>query len=230
VCLTGEGYFIEFCKHTGTVNTKIEQHEVLCYRRECIEQRIIFFSSRFFDRAPCTSVLLPEGKPRALIYLHIFKFVYLTILHASYLILKRCSWHWIIIYIQDGGSQIGDRVLHQIWENISHFFASIWYQETVVLQRCEFLCCNNQFYCQQWLCFKALFSIWFRCWLTESEIIGIRGAKVSCCKRCKKRTSGFFISFKVLLFVERNSLEACEGYFSFSRGTRKCAFRKNCCA
>jgi len=57
----------------------------------------MFFNSRFFDGAPFTSVLLPEGKSRALIYLHIFKFAYLAIVHISHLILKRCSWHWIII-------------------------------------------------------------------------------------------------------------------------------------
>jgi hypothetical protein len=74
-----------------TLNVISEQQEALCYRRECIEQRIMFFNSRFFDRAPCTSVLLLEGKSRALIYLHIFKFLYLAIAHASYLTFKALS-------------------------------------------------------------------------------------------------------------------------------------------
>ena len=46
------------------------------------------FQFTFFDRASCTSVLLPEVKSRALIYLHIFKFVYLAIVHANCLIFK----------------------------------------------------------------------------------------------------------------------------------------------
>jgi len=71
-----------------TLNVIGEQQEALCCRRKCIEQRITFFNSRFFDRVPCTSVLLPEGKSRALIYLHIFNFVYLAIIHANYLIFE----------------------------------------------------------------------------------------------------------------------------------------------
>jgi len=60
-----------------TLNGISEQQEALCYRRKCIEQRITFFNSRFFDRVPCTSVLLPEGKSRALfahIQFHIFSY------------------------------------------------------------------------------------------------------------------------------------------------------------
>jgi hypothetical protein len=74
-----------------TLNGISEQQEALCYRGECIEQRIMFINSRFFDRAPSTSVLLLEGKSRALIYLHIFKFLYLAIAHASYLTFKALS-------------------------------------------------------------------------------------------------------------------------------------------
>jgi len=43
------------CNKTGGTikgDKKIsKQQEAMCYRRECIEQRIIFFNSRFFDRA-----------------------------------------------------------------------------------------------------------------------------------------------------------------------------------
>ena len=68
-----------------TLNVISEQQEALCYRRKCREQRIMVLNARFFDRTPCTSVLLLEGKSRDLIYLHIFKSVYLAIVQASYL-------------------------------------------------------------------------------------------------------------------------------------------------
>jgi hypothetical protein len=55
------------------------------YRRELTEERMIFFSSRVFYVAPCQSVFLPEGKSRALIYLHTFTFILLTTICASYL-------------------------------------------------------------------------------------------------------------------------------------------------
>ena len=45
----------------------------------------IFQFSSFFYGAPRTSVFLPEGKNRALIYLHTFTFILLAIAYASYL-------------------------------------------------------------------------------------------------------------------------------------------------
>jgi len=54
-------------------------------RRELTGERIIFFSSRVFYGAPCTSVFLPEGKSRTLIYLHIFTFILLATICDSYL-------------------------------------------------------------------------------------------------------------------------------------------------
>ena len=62
-----------------------KQQEAAWCRREFTEERIIFFSSRVFYGAPCTSVFLSEGKSRALIYLHTFTFVMLATVHASYL-------------------------------------------------------------------------------------------------------------------------------------------------
>ena len=49
----------------------------MCCRREATEKRIIFFSSRIFYGALCTSLFLPEGKTRALfpyIYVHIVSY------------------------------------------------------------------------------------------------------------------------------------------------------------
>ena len=54
----------------------------MCCRREFTEERIIFFISRIFYGAPCASVFLPEGKNRALIYLHTFTFILLVIVYA----------------------------------------------------------------------------------------------------------------------------------------------------
>jgi hypothetical protein len=62
-----------------------EQQEAVCRRRDFTEERIIFFSSRVFYGAPCTLVFLPDGKSRALIYLHTFTFILLSIVYASYL-------------------------------------------------------------------------------------------------------------------------------------------------
>jgi len=55
-----------------------------------LEERVhreydIYFSSRIFYGAPCTSVFLPEGKSRASVYLHTFTFVLFATVHASYL-------------------------------------------------------------------------------------------------------------------------------------------------
>jgi hypothetical protein len=55
-------------------------------------------------------------------------------------------------------------------------------------------------------------------------------AKFRAVNAVRSGTNGIFISFKILLLAEGNSVEVREGYISFSRGTRKCAFRKNCCA
>ena len=57
----------------------------MCCRKEFTEEHIIFFSSRVFYGAPCTSVFLPVGKSRALIYLHTFTFILLALVYASYL-------------------------------------------------------------------------------------------------------------------------------------------------
>jgi len=68
-----------------TLKVICERHEAVCCRGEFTEEHIIFFSSRIFYGAPCTSVFLPEGKSRALIYLHTFTFVLLATICASYL-------------------------------------------------------------------------------------------------------------------------------------------------
>jgi hypothetical protein len=65
----GSNHLPYFIRALNDIN---EQQEVVCYGRECMDQCIIFFNSQVFDRALCTSVLLPEGKSRDLIYLHIF--------------------------------------------------------------------------------------------------------------------------------------------------------------
>ena len=67
------------------MNIISEQQEAACCRREFKEECIIFFSSRVLSGTPCTSVYLPEGESRALIYLHTFTFIYFTIVYASYL-------------------------------------------------------------------------------------------------------------------------------------------------
>jgi len=68
-----------------TLNLISEQQAVVCCRRKFTEECNIFFSSRIFYGTPRTSVFLPEGKSRALVYLHIFTFILLAIVPASYL-------------------------------------------------------------------------------------------------------------------------------------------------
>ena len=58
-----------------TLKVISEQQETVCCRREFTEERIIFFSFRVFYGAPRTSVFLPEGKNRVIIYLHTFTFI-----------------------------------------------------------------------------------------------------------------------------------------------------------
>ena len=57
----------------------------MCCRTEFTEERMAFFSSLVFYGTQCTSVFLPEGKSRALIYLRTFTFTLLAIVCASYL-------------------------------------------------------------------------------------------------------------------------------------------------
>jgi hypothetical protein len=63
----------------------VPNRKLMCYRREFTEVYHIFQSSSFFYGALSTSVFTPEGKYRALIYLHTFTFILLAIVYPSYL-------------------------------------------------------------------------------------------------------------------------------------------------
>jgi len=65
-----------------------EQWEAVCCRREFTEECIIFFSSRVFYGAPCTSVFYLKVETAA-VYLHMFTFINLTTVYASYLSCKK---------------------------------------------------------------------------------------------------------------------------------------------
>jgi hypothetical protein len=153
-----------------TLNVISEQQIALYYRRECIEQRIMLFNSRFFVRAPCTSVLLSEGKSRALIYLHVFRFLYLATVNASYLTFKEVFLtlkNYLHFKYETLSCTKCERVSH-IWLPVSRINKPLSYNVVNYYPAIINFTVNNAFI------LKALFSIWFRCWLTESEITGIR--------------------------------------------------------
>ena len=62
----------------------------LCVAGESSQESVSYFSVlEFFYGAPCTSVFLPEGKSRAVIYLLTFTFTPLATVHASYLYVQK---------------------------------------------------------------------------------------------------------------------------------------------